>query len=368
MQLAFINKKNKGNIKNDNKKNTDTNKEKFKYHKNLCDTNEIDVVITWVNGSDIEWLKKINSINKSKVPEADIRYRETRQLKYALRSVRKFLPWTRRIYLLTDNQIPTWMTKNEKLREQNNLFIVHHNQIFPNTTDLPSFNSMSIESVMHRIRGLSECFFQVQDDFFFYQPMNLSDWVIQNPKESKIIHYIDGDSYFLPHFIVSLLKKIYVRNYITCNHTHQMFLNKYNINENDSNWYYSLHGPSIYKKEWLYEIEKEFNNELIETRKHQIRKNTDTIITRILYNHFLQHFKQESTTFKSKNNKNFFFGELVNDANDLLSQIRNIKENKPCMISMNDELYGSESEWKKSMKVYQDFMEETFPHSENWEI
>ena len=82
------------------------------------DTQSIDFVITWVDGSDIQWLKEKKKYNVNiDVDDSVARYRDFGTLKYVLRSIEKFAPWVRYIYFVTNGQCPEWLNlKNEKIK------------------------------------------------------------------------------------------------------------------------------------------------------------------------------------------------------------------------------------------------------------
>ena len=163
----------------------------------------IDVVYTWVNGSDPRWLRKkefwmlkmnisavagsysgggivagatsgSNITDNSSVSQAmnasillhsanstgsnstaeevddrvsSNRYRDSGELRYSLRSLVKNAPWVRKIYVVTDNQIPQWLNL-----ETGRLAVVSHTDIFPNRSHLPVFSSPAIEAHLHRCR------------------------------------------------------------------------------------------------------------------------------------------------------------------------------------------------------------------------
>jgi hypothetical protein len=188
----------------------------------------IDVVYTWVNGSDEKWLSKKRQYIKTKVisisdsgngssplpvmssghgttsnrtlPEpaknetlisqgfnstqipgdngtdtnvdADVnRYRDSGELRYSIRSLVKYAPWIRRIYLVTDNQIPNWLNlENDRIK------VVSHEEIFPNRSHLPVFSSPAIEAHLHRIPGLSNKFIYFNDDVFLGAPTSPEDF------------------------------------------------------------------------------------------------------------------------------------------------------------------------------------------------
>ena len=75
------------------------------------------------------------------------------QLKYSLRSIEQFAPWIQNIFIVTNGQIPEWLNLNNE-----NIFLVTHDQIFKNKKHLPTFNSAAIEMHLHRIPKLRKMF------------------------------------------------------------------------------------------------------------------------------------------------------------------------------------------------------------------
>lgn len=103
---------------------------------------DIDLVYLWVNGNDPKWQAKRDAcIGRPSGSQAHCkgRYADNGELKYSLRSAEKYAPWIRRIFIVTDNQIPEWLnTDNQKVQ------IVDHTEIMP-AECLPCFNSAVIE-------------------------------------------------------------------------------------------------------------------------------------------------------------------------------------------------------------------------------
>jgi UDP-N-acetylglucosamine-lysosomal-enzyme len=90
------------------------------------------------------------------------RFADNQELKYSLRSVEKFAPWVRNVYIVTNGQIPTWLNlDNPRIK------IIPHKEIFRNQSHLPTFSSPAIESHIHRIPGLSQKFIYMNDDVMF---------------------------------------------------------------------------------------------------------------------------------------------------------------------------------------------------------
>lgn len=125
----------------------------------------IDLVYLWVDGSDPQWLAKRNTffgnLKEHSNINADGRYADNGELKYSLRSVEKYVPWIRKIFIVTDNQTPSWLDiTNQKIK------IIDHREIIPEI-GLPCFNSTVIEHFIHKISDLSEFFLFANDDTFF---------------------------------------------------------------------------------------------------------------------------------------------------------------------------------------------------------
>ena len=126
---------------------------------------EIDLVYMWVDGADQKWQEK-KRIFTGKISDASEtdnigRYVSNDELKYSLRSATKHVPWIRKIFIVTDDQVPEWLDIAHP-----RIQIVDHREIMP-AEILPCFNSFVIEYFLHRIPGLSEHFLLANDDMFF---------------------------------------------------------------------------------------------------------------------------------------------------------------------------------------------------------
>lgn len=150
----------------------------------------IDAVYTWVNGTDLRWKAEKDfwqrqwltaltgqaaseSVQESKDKSAsDNRFRDNEELRFSLRSLEKYAPWIRHIYIVTDGQIPSWLNLDSP-----RISIVPHRDIFPNTSYLPVFASPAIESNLVNIPGLSEHFLYFNDDVFLGSHITPSDFI-----------------------------------------------------------------------------------------------------------------------------------------------------------------------------------------------
>uniref|UniRef100_K1PK27 N-acetylglucosamine-1-phosphotransferase subunits alpha/beta n=1 Tax=Magallana gigas TaxID=29159 RepID=K1PK27_MAGGI len=102
------------------------------------------------------------------------RFEDNDELRYSLRSVEKFAPWVRHVFIVTNGQIPHWLDL-----ENPRVSIVTHEEIFPNKTHLPTFSSPAIEANIHRIPGLSKKFIYMNDDVMFGREVWPEDFYTQ---------------------------------------------------------------------------------------------------------------------------------------------------------------------------------------------
>ncbi|WP_147376277.1 stealth family protein [Micromonospora radicis] len=132
----------------------------------------IDAVFTWVDGSDPEWLvRKQQALGGPDDPRHAVaantsRYHNRDELRYAMRALHSFAPWLRKIFLVTDGQLPSWLDPRHPM-----ITVVTHAELFADLGGLSSFNSHAIESRLHRIDGLAEHFLYLNDDVFLGRPL-----------------------------------------------------------------------------------------------------------------------------------------------------------------------------------------------------
>ncbi|MFI0727434.1 stealth family protein [Streptomyces sp. NPDC021225] len=144
----------------------------------------IDVVYTWVDGADPAWRRRraewtavaddaAEPYHEQAANEA--RYANRDELRYSLRSLHMYAPWVRHIYLVTDDQVPPWLTGSHP-----GITVVDHRDIFDDPRVLPTFNSQAIETRLHHIDGLAEHFLYFNDDVFLGSPVTPQDFFLAN--------------------------------------------------------------------------------------------------------------------------------------------------------------------------------------------
>ena len=139
-------------------------------------SSEIDAVYTWVDGSDPNWLAHKRAVLEALgdgVSEyfpnglSDARFYSRDEFRYSLRSLELYAPFVRRVHVITAGQAPAWLKVDHP-----DLRLVFHEDLFPDSRHLPTFNSCAIETHLHRLSDLSERFVYFNDDFFISRPIS----------------------------------------------------------------------------------------------------------------------------------------------------------------------------------------------------
>lgn len=136
---------------------------------------KIDFIILWFDGNDPAWRAEkqkweaLIGIEERKTDDSrsECRYRsDDKMLRYWLRAVEKFAPWVNKVFIISGGQKPDWLNESHpKLR------LAYHKDFIP-AQYLPTFNPVTIEMNLHRIKDLSEHFVHFCDDMFLLRPLS----------------------------------------------------------------------------------------------------------------------------------------------------------------------------------------------------
>lgn len=147
----------------------------------------IDVVITWVDGNDenhqAKRMRCLQNIGGgAPASAAPTRFNQVGEIKYCVQAILKFIPWIRKIFIVTDAQVPEFLKNNFAGREK--IILIDHQHIFRGYTQfLPTFNSLTIEAFLWRIAELTEHFIYFNDDCFLLKPLTPADFF----KDNKLV-------------------------------------------------------------------------------------------------------------------------------------------------------------------------------------
>jgi len=137
----------------------------------------IDAVITWVDGADPKHKAKLDaylaSIGGSRPRAASpARFNSMGEIEYCIVSLLRYAPWIRNIFIVSDQQQPEFMPMLIGTPYESRVKVIDHSVIFAGYEQyLPTFNSMSISSMLWRIPGIAERFLFLNDDFALIRPL-----------------------------------------------------------------------------------------------------------------------------------------------------------------------------------------------------
>ena len=116
----------------------------------------------------------------------DTRFRDWETLRYQLRSIERYMPWIRNVYIvisISETQVPEWLnTQNEHIH------IVWDWEIVPREY-LPVFNSNVIDLYIPRIEELSEHYLYACDDYIVMRELKPEDFFTEKGIRLKVGQY-----------------------------------------------------------------------------------------------------------------------------------------------------------------------------------
>ncbi len=306
---------------------------------------EIDFVITWVDGSDKEWrAEKALYDPDFGMDDNEERYRDWDLLKYWFRGVEKYAPWVRKIHFVTWGHLPKWLNVNHP-----KLHIVRHEDYIPHEC-LPTFNSNVLEIFMHKIEGLSENFVYFNDDIFLVDCMEQAMFfkegkpcdmlafqpVVANPKNPVMSHlYLNNSLTLCKYFDKRENVKQHPGNYFKIGYPPLYFF--YNMLELAFPLYtgfYTVHGPSPFCKATFEEIWEKESAQLEAMSYNRFRSNTD------LTPYLFREWQKLSNNFVPSNPLKDFGYFNISTENDKL--LRTIAKQKKKVICINDAQIGDD--------------------------
>ncbi len=293
---------------------------------------QVDIVYLWVDGSAPGFKKKLRLRlgSSPSVESADRngihRFRNNQELLFSLRSVRRFVPWVRKIHLVTDGTYPSWLDgHHEKIN------LVTHRQIFHRREDLPVFNSNAIEMNLHRIPGLAKKFLYFNDDLFLGRPLRLEDFLTSTGShifylEPNVLHR-DPDC-----------GPVHDRAYA---YTQKLVRDRWN---GVALPYLPAHCPQLYDRDHLFHLERLFQEAFERTRAHPFRSPEDLVL-RILYCAFLlsdeERDKRHHSRLLTWGGPDYSFISMEKKTIAMVRAFTHVMWRRPKFICINDDLGDS---------------------------
>lgn len=312
------------------------------------DTGPVDVVYTWVDGSDPAWQSSraewLTVERKAKKIALDAtskkRFRNRDELKYSLRSLYAYAPFVRQIFIVTNGQMPKWLKAHPKIT------IVQHREIC-SQDNLPIFNSMAIEAVLHKIPGLSERYIYFNDDVFLGRGTYESDFFT----EEGNFKFFLGPS-LLPSGKAS---KNEIAYFSACKNTNKLLDKHFGIMDR----YEAAHAPFPTFKSLVRSVERRFPSIFAQVSSHRFRSSDDYTITNGLIP-YVGCYSGKGTMVRVPHRTISYTA----DAKENSWQLEELRHNQYLFFCINDD---DDKSSKKSAKLLQQFFESYYPTKAPWE-
>ena len=295
-------------------------------HESMNEANQniqLDAVIPWVNGNDTKWQEKLNQhlavkIDFSKKKES-VRFNSIGEINIAIKSIIKYAPFFKNIYLVTDDQIPDAFESLKALGKASgvNLEIIDHKILFRGyEAFLPCFNSTSIISLLHRIPNLSEHYVLFNDDFFILKNATVEDFFIDGLPVLRGVwekYYEDLKLKALYYRFFSSEKDKKRREKGTLRKSMQIGAKL--ANDGKKRFLKRLHTPVSMRKSILIDFFSDKNELLKDNIAYKFRDNNHQFITETLANHLeiknnTFHYKPQTKLTYFRSYKSFFMVKL----------------------------------------------------------
>jgi hypothetical protein len=331
----------------------------------------VDLVYTWVDSQDEAWFKRksehiAKTVSKLAVDGIDkSRFRNNDELKYSLRSIEKYAPWVRKIFIVTDRQQPKWLNiKNKKIE------IVDHRDIFPDQSYLPTYNSMAIEACIHRIKDLSEHYLYFNDDFILGNYCSRSTFFSSDGKPFIYTNYRD-----VP-FIKQVLQKKGVRLFEQNTHHASMGNSRYLIYKKNGIFVKCRlsHGIKPFLKSSCANFESHlFAGEIDKTMKSRFRDN-ENILMSALFSYYtlaagigiqrILYTPGPFIKFITKSQYEKWHVYIPANKKNVSRGLAKIKKYKPFQYCIND-MPGTD---EKTLQLVNEFYEHILPEKSAFEL
>ncbi|KAG0053311.1 Xanthine phosphoribosyltransferase 1 [Gryganskiella cystojenkinii] len=242
---------------------------------------KFDIVYTWVNGSDPA-LQDLRHEYQSRSPIFEMegagdaetiesvttrRFRDMDELRYSVRSTAQHANnMYRKIHLLTtetkpdQGQVPVWLDQTSS----NQIDTVHHSTIFADKSHLPSFNSLAIESNMHRIPALTDIFMYLNDDVFLGTTMLSSDiWT----ELYGFVFHMEGSLLVPPTIRATESNPLNVGEWSSLQYSNYLLSQRFGPRYRA----YLAHVPHVLSVSMLSEIQEQWPRDFDATSSHRFR-------------------------------------------------------------------------------------------------
>lgn len=317
-------------------------------------TDKIDFVIPWVDPTDIEWQNAKKQCRREHSGDDSSKYyKDLETLKYVFRSIELNCPWYNKIYLITCGHLPKWLNLQHP-----NVILVTHDELYFDNKDLPTFNSQSIEMNLPNLKGVSEHFIYLNDDFIIMNKTTEDRFFVNSKpvdflshgwlKRGKLFQTLNGHKPW-NSALNNCLRLINDKFSPVSLSFDTAFHQSYSLKTKLSNflsinlykkilWLEHWHHPQPYLLSEMKKVHREFSKEMSVCSKNKFRSDND------LLQYIYRYWNLASDNFTPyKHNDGYVL--KINDYESLRSGLSHIKKhNNLNFVCFNDQMTDQASE------------------------
>lgn len=310
---------------------------------------DIDLVYLWVDGDASGFKACLDRFRESPTSAtAANRFRDNEELRYSLRSVELHAPWVRNIFIVTNGQAPVWL-------DRSGVTVVRHEEIFPDTSVLPVFNSNAIEACLHRVPGLSRHFLYMNDDMF-----------LGRDTEPEVFFHSDGTPrVFLVTGFLHDQADIGDVNSRSIAYTQDVVARKFGRRVPR---FYFAHAPLVLDRDLIAELVDVLPVEARQTTGHRFRHPQD-LNMRVLYNCQMLETRGGETLPLGmlERDADFMFLQLGPRFRRNLRQLKALRRTRPRFFCINDDMEDNKHVWASQFALRKT-LKHMFPEPSSHEL
>lgn len=294
----------------------------------------IDAVITWVDGEDPKHRAKRARFltqkreNQFKDVAGETRYNQVGEIYYCIASIVRFAPWINKIYIVTDEQDPKVEGFIQKHFPESRIpiEIIDHKVIFEGYEEcLPTFNSLSITSMLWRIPSLSEKYILFNDDIMLHKPTAVEDYFV----DDKVVLY---GKRWIPTFLAETTIALQTAFRKMCGKKALLSFKKFMLNAayvvNQSKILRLRHTPHPFLKSVFKEFYEANPQALANNIKHRFRNEAQYSSAEL---HHLLATEQGRVVLPLRRNSDVIITPHQYSLDALKRRLRDIRENPDCL-------------------------------------
>ena len=155
----------------------------------MVNKDPIDVFIKYTDFAD-------KTINRKGIKET-LKENDLDELKYCIRSILKYIPWIRKIFIVIPNDKVRFLKPIEEIKDK---------FVFIKEKDLIGFETINPASLEFRLfelkkYGISDNFIYMNDNYFIGQNLKKTDFFYYDDETQKVVPAIVNDVQFVPSFV-----------------------------------------------------------------------------------------------------------------------------------------------------------------------